>query len=108
MSQNHMMTEAAENLIHEHFDLEPSLEKVIWINPEQAPEIRLLEINPETFATGIVQSFYFPPSDEIPYALLIAEITPEEWQKVLRKEIPLPDEWTLDNFKDYLRETVSV
>jgi hypothetical protein len=102
------MTAVAENLIHEHFDLEPSLEKVIWINPEQAPEIRLLEINAETFATGMVQSFYFPPSDEIPYAMLIAEITPEEWQQVLLKKLPLPEGWTLDNYKVYSRETVSV
>jgi hypothetical protein len=108
MSQNHTVASVAENLIQEHFELEPSLEKVVWINPEQPAEIRLLEINSETFTTGMVQSFYFPPSDEIPYAMLLAEVTPEEWQRVLQNEIPLPEGWTLENYKVYSRETITV
>jgi hypothetical protein len=81
---------------------------VIWINPEHPAEIRLLEINSETFTTNMVQSFYFPPSDEITYAMFLAELTPEEWKKVLRNEIPLPEGWTLENYKVYSRETVAV
>lgn len=108
MSQIHNIKTATENLIQEHFDLEPSLEKVIWINPELSTEIRLLEINPETFPSGMVQSFYFPPSDEIPSAMFLAEVTPEEWQKILRNDIPLPEGWTLANYKVYSRETVAV
>ncbi|MFQ5630663.1 MAG: hypothetical protein ACE5I1_17975 [bacterium] len=106
MSQNHKTIEVTEKLIQEHFEEEPSLEQVIWINPEHAEEIRLLEINSETFKTDMVQSFYFPPSDEIPYAMFLAEVTPEKWQKVLQNEIPLPEEWTLKNYKVYLRETI--
>jgi len=108
MSQNHNIVSAAEDLIQEHFELEPRLEKVIWINSNNSGEIRLLEINPETPPTGSVLSFYFPPDEELPFALLIAEIRPEEWQAILRNEIPLPDNWTLDNHKIYSRETVSV
>jgi hypothetical protein len=79
----------------------PFDEKVIWIDCDKKDEIRLLEINPVTIATGMVQSFYFAPSDELPYALILAEITPEEWQKVLDGEIALPEEWTLKNYKVY-------
>jgi hypothetical protein len=108
MSQNHNLINATENLIQEHFDLEPSLEKVIWINPELSTEVRLLEINPETFPSGMVQSFYFPASDEIPCAMFLAEVRPNEWQRILRNEIPLPEGWTLANYKTYSRETVAV
>jgi len=108
MSQNHNPAGAAENLIQEHFELEPSLERVIWINPNKTTEIRLLEINPESPPTGSVLSFYFPPYEEFPYAMKIAEITPEEWEKILRHEIPLPNGWTVDNYKAYSRETVTI
>jgi len=108
MSQNHNIVSAAEDLIQEHFELEPNLEKVIWINSDKTTEIRLLEINSDTIATGMVQSFYFAPSRKIPYAMKMAEITPEEWQKILRNEIPLPEGWTLENYKIYSRETVTV
>ncbi|MGH7453736.1 MAG: hypothetical protein ACRENG_20470 [bacterium] len=108
MSQNHNIVSAAEDLIQEQFELEPSLEQVIWIDADKPAEIRLLEINPETPATGSVMSFYFPPVDEFPYATKIAEIRPEEWQKILRHEIPLPRGWTLENYKVYSREAITV
>jgi hypothetical protein len=104
MSQNHNLESVVEKLIHEHFELDESLEEVIWFKSDVTPKIRLLEINPDTFATGVVQSFSFPPSDEVPYPLVIAEVTPEEWQKVLRKEISLPEGWRLDNHKIFSRE----
>lgn len=106
MSQNHDIISVAENLIQEHFSLEPNLEIIIWINPDNMTEIRLLETNSDTITTGMVQSFYFAPWDEIPYAMKIAEITPEEWTKILKAEIPLPSGWTLENHKVYSRELV--
>jgi hypothetical protein len=108
MTQNHNIVAAAENLLQEHFEQDPRLEKVIWINPEQTTEIRLLEITPDTFPAGAVLSFYFPPDEEFPYAMKIAEIRPEEWQQILRNEIPLPDGWTLENYKAYSREAITV
>lgn len=61
MSQNHNLESVVEKLIHEHFELDESLEEVIWFKSDATPKIRLLEINPDTFATGVVQSFSFPP-----------------------------------------------
>lgn len=107
MSQNHNLESIVEKLINEHFELDENLEEVIWFKSEAAPKIRLLEINPDTFATGVVQSFSFPPSDEVPYPLVIAEVTPQEWQKVLRKEILLPEGWRLGNHKTFSREMVA-
>jgi hypothetical protein len=109
MSQNHRNLEGiVEALVHEHFELDESLEKVIWIKSGKTPAIRLLEINPETPPTGEVLSFYFPPSDEVPYALYLAEIKPEEWLKVLQNEIPLPEGWSLENHQVFSREMVAV
>jgi hypothetical protein len=109
MSQNHQDIEGVvEKIAHEHFELDESLEKVIWFKPDATQEINLLEINPVTPATGDVLSFYFPPSDEVPYHLYLAEVTPQEWQKVLQSEIPLPEGWSLANYKEFSRETVAV
>ena len=107
MSQNHEIETVVENLAREHFELEENLEKVIWVKTGKTPAIRLLEVNPDTFATGMVQSFYFPSSDEVPFPVYIAEVTPEEWQRVLRNEIKLPDGWSLENHKEFSREAVS-
>ncbi len=107
MSQNHQSIEAVvEKLVHEYFEADEHLEKIVWIESPK-PEIRFLEINAETIATGDVMSFYFPPSDEIPYALKIAEITPAEWQKVQQNEIPLPTGWSLENRQEFSRELVA-
>jgi len=108
MSQNHQNLESiVKKLVHEYFEVEEPLEKIIWIKSPK-PEIRLLEVNAQTIATGNVQSFYFPPSDEIPYDLKIAEITPKEWQKVLRNEIPLPVGCSLEGRQEFSRELVLV
>jgi hypothetical protein len=108
MSQNHQHLESVvEKLVHEYFEQEEKLEKIVWIKSDK-PEIRLIEVNSQTITTGDVQSFYFPPSDEIPYALKLAEVTPDEWQRVLRNEIPLPVGWSLENHKVFTRELVTV
>jgi len=107
MSQNHKSMESVvKEIAQKHFDLEERLEKMLWFQSEATPKIRLLEINPETPATGMVQSFFFRPSDEVPYPLIIAEVTPEEWQKILRREINLPEGWSLENHKTFAREMV--
>jgi hypothetical protein len=107
MSQNHNIISATESLIQEQFELDPSLENVIWFNSDKTTEVRLLQITSETFPAGAVLSFYFPPDEEFPYAMIMAQITPEEWQKVLRNEIPLPEGWTMENHKVYSREMVA-
>ena len=108
MSQNHQDLESAvEKLVHEYFEVEETLEKIIWIKSPK-PEIRLIEVNAQTVTTNDVLSFYFPPSDDIPYAMKIAEVTPAEWQKVLRNEIPLPVGWSLEERQEFSREMVTV
>jgi hypothetical protein len=78
-----------------------------WSGSNPRPEIRLIEITAETLPTGDVMSFYFSPSDEVPFPLFIAQITPEEWQMVLQNKIPLPKGWSLKNYQIFSREMVT-
>ena len=98
---------AIAKMIQEHFDLDENLEQVIWIKSATTQEIRLIQITADTLPTGDVKSFYFGPSGEIPCPLLIAQITPEEWQKVLQREIPLPEDWSLEDYKIFSREVIT-
>lgn len=38
MSPNHNLESMVEKLIHEHFELDESLEEVIWFKPEATPK----------------------------------------------------------------------
>jgi hypothetical protein len=91
--------EAADNLIDWHFQVEPELLEVYRIasDNEEAPEepIKLLEINAATPASGSVDAFSFAPSADTPYRTVVAEITPEEFERLKRNEIKLPAGWSL-------------
>lgn len=56
----------------------------------------------------MVQSFYFPASDEIPYPLILAQVTPEEWQKILQGKIELPEGWNLQKQHIFVREAIAI
>ncbi len=99
--------EAAEELANWHFGVEPFLERVVRIlgDNEDAPgePIKLLEVNGATVATGSVEVFAFAPSKSVPFPITIAEVTPEEFERIRRAELPLPRGWSLENSKDFLR-----
>ena len=106
MSTNYDLEQLVASLVQEHFELEEDLEQIIWLKKGPASEIRLLEVNRNTAATGMVEVFGFAPSVDIPYPLRIAEITPEEWERVQNDEISLPESWSLDNAEIFTREHV--
>jgi hypothetical protein len=106
MSTNQHIEKLAAELAQEHFELEDELEQIIWLKKGSAREIRLLEVNRDTAATGIVEVFGFAPSPDVPYPLRIAEITPDEWERVQNGEIPLPDSWSLEEAEIFTREHV--
>lgn len=106
MSSNHDIEKLAADLAQEHFELEDDLEQIIWLKKGPAREIRLLEVNRNTAATGMVEVFGFAPSADVPYPLRIAEITPDEWERVQNGEISLPDDWSLEEAEIFTREHV--
>lgn len=91
--------EAARELAEWHFGVEPDLTQVIRIvgDHEDAPgePIKLLEVNAATVATGSVEPFAFAATESVPFPTVIAEVTPEEYERIRRNEIELPAGWSL-------------
>jgi hypothetical protein len=99
--------EAARELADWHFGVEPDLQQVIRIVTDHEDEpnepIKLLEVNAATVATGSVEPFAFAPSASVPFGTVIAEITPEEFERIGRDELKLPAGWSLGNAQHFLR-----
>ena len=91
--------EAVRELAEWHFGVEPELTQVIRIvaDDEDAPDepIKLLEVNAATVSTGSVEPYAFAASASLPFPTVIAEITPEEYERIRRDEIKLPTGWSL-------------
>jgi hypothetical protein len=98
-------TEAANELIQWHFDVEPELSEIYLVECDDASEqpIRLLEVNAATVATGSIEAFAFAPTTDIPYATVVAEVTPEELKHFLAHPDLLPAGWDLAKAKRYSR-----
>jgi hypothetical protein len=92
----------AKDLVRHHFEIEPHIERIVWLASE-GDEIRLIEITPEAIPSGMVHPFPFHPTPEVPYRTLVADVTPDEWNKIQRQEIPLPQGWSLQNYKIFER-----
>ncbi len=91
----------ARELVEWHFGVEPDLSRVIRIvsENEDAPDepIKLLEVNAATVATGTIEFFAFAPSVSTPFRTVIAEVTPEEYERIRCEELRLPRGWSLAN-----------
>jgi hypothetical protein len=96
--------EAARQLAEAHYAYEPGLTTVIRIvSPSAEMEtrtdepIKLLEVNENSIATGIVPLHFGPdPARGIQYPSTIIEITPSEFRDLETNQICLPNGWRLD------------
>lgn len=92
--------EATSWLIERHFAVEPDLSAVYRIvGPnEDSPDepIKLLEVNAATVATGSIEPFGFAPTREVPFPVVIAEITPTELESFQAHPEALPRGWDLE------------
>lgn len=93
--------QCAEELVEWHYQVDSGMTRAIRLfapNEDDPREpIKFLEVSPDTPASGNVMTFTFGPTDDIPYSMRIATITPEEMEQVERGEIPLPEGWDLDH-----------
>lgn len=97
--------ELVRQLVRDHFDLEDGIERIVWFqNGDKDPDVRLLEVNRNSIVTGSFDAFYFAPSADFPLPIQIADVTPEEWQRIQRREWQLPTDWTLDKIKVFERD----
>lgn len=99
--------ETARELATWHFGVEPELTRVVRILADNEDEpgepIKLLEVNAATVATGSVEPFAFAPSASVPFPTAIAEVTPEEFERIQRNEIALPQGWSLAKSQPFER-----
>jgi hypothetical protein len=93
---------AARELAHLHFLAEPSVTQVFRLAGSQEAEgrpeepIKLLEINPDSFASGILPlHFAAAPERGIPYPSIIVEVTPDEFDLIRSRKLTLPPSWEI-------------
>ncbi len=100
--------ELVRQLVRDHFDLEDGIERIVWFqNGDKEPDVRLIEVNRNSIVTGSFDAFYFASSADFPLPIQIADVTPEEWEKIQRRELQLPTDWTLDKIKVFERACLS-
>jgi len=91
--------EFARTLANRHREIEPELIAAYRLEaPDETDRdpIKLLEVNRETIATGIMPLGFPPsPSRGVPYATVIVEITPEEFEQVQAGRLKLPRGWRI-------------
>ena len=99
--------EVARELIEHHFAVEPELRAVYRLvsarENESDEPIKLLEVNAATPASGSVEVFGFAPTAEVPFAVHIAEVTPEELEHLKKSPELLPAGWNLAQAKLFPR-----
>lgn len=94
--------EAAQLLAKRHYLLEPGITEICTltsgtpsVSTPNEP-IKLLEVNPNTIASGIMPlRFDAVPTSGIPFPSVIIEVTPEEYELIKKNELKLPDGWLL-------------
>lgn len=104
MTKKNELNRVVAQLVKSHFETEEGIDQIIWFKDGDEVEIRLIEINPNTLPTEAIEVFYFSPSKDVPLPVRIADVTPEEWEKVKRGDIPLPDGWTLNKTEIFNRQ----
>ena len=100
--------ESAKELAEAHASSEPELKRVIRFlaasgEESTAEPIKLLEVNAATVTTGSVELFAFAPSKLVPYPVVIAEVTPDEYERIEQGKIALPKGWSLENMREIFR-----
>jgi hypothetical protein len=108
VKKNHDIEKAVKFLAQNNFEVEDGLDRIVWLKHGAGDEIRLIEVNRNGFPTGRVEAFYFAPSEEVPFETYLSDITPKEWQKVVSGEIPLPEGWSLQDSREFLRSEFEV
>jgi hypothetical protein len=105
-----MSTQSIEEIVQRlarwHFEIEEGIERIIWFKNGEDKAIHLLEVNRDTFPEDKVLVFYHRPTTEYPIPVRLADVTPDEWEKVKKGLIPLPDGWSLDDIKIFERKDV--
>lgn len=91
-------------IARQHFAVDKGITRIVYL-PTGAPaeEVRLLEVNalaslPEN---GPVEAVDFMPDIEgVHYTLFVADVTPRQFESIMRGELPLPKGWQLQGSQE--------
>ncbi len=94
----------------QHLETDPGITKVIYVpQGAGAREIRFLDVN--TLIKEDRSSHQLVPIDfgvdrggESAHKLFVVDITPDQWERVLRKELALPADWSLESKEEFPSE----
>lgn len=87
--------------IKEHLKTDPGLVDIYYL-PQNAPdrEIRLVEVNSllgersEDVLEPI--DFGIDTGTDNAHKLMVLDVTPEQWERIEKRTLPLPGDWCLD------------
>lgn len=96
--------EIARQLARHHFEIEPELQLVVYLDIEPDDTLTLLEVTGSTPASGSIEPFVFARTKDIPYVTRIAEVTPEEYEQFKLDSSRLPKGWDLSKGTSISRE----
>jgi hypothetical protein len=92
----------ARLLARKHYQVEPGITQIFTLrDPPEAealPDtpIKLLEVNANTVATGVVPLRFGPaPAEGMHFPSVIVEVTPAEFRTIRAGKLPLPGGWRL-------------
>jgi hypothetical protein len=91
-----------------HLNTDPGIRTVYYL-PTGSPEreIRLLEVNDliAVRANDPLEPIDFGVDIDSTesHSLLVLDVTPVQWDRIRRGELPLPDDWSLDNTVPFTR-----
>jgi hypothetical protein len=92
-------SEMARELAHAHRRFEPSISRIIHLVAEQdsnaGEPVKLLEVNPQTFASGIWPVLFGADPPQIPFPSVVVEVTEWEYEAIRAGSLPLPQGWRL-------------
>jgi len=94
--------EVTKKLAKNHYQAETGLRRIFRLTGSAEVEarhfepIKLLEVNANTVPSGVLPVQFGPaPASGIPYASVIVEVSPEEFDKIQTYELKLPNGWRL-------------
>lgn len=91
--------EATRKLAGYHFANDPDTKQIFSLPSEG--KIRLIEVTDSVGTTGEVLSFEFGPDAKnlIPFPSEIILISPQEWEMIRAKRLPLPPTWDIERLE---------
>lgn len=101
--------EMARWYAREHLEVDPGIREVYYL-PADAPEreIRLVEIN-ELIVERLEEAlepldFGVGRDADVEHTLLVLDVTPGQWERIQKQEVPLPSGWSLRGAVPYLKD----